>query len=41
MSWRTIEWGEQSIGRRGEILTRHVFRCGFCRGTGVVSTKRK
>ena len=38
MSWRTMEWSRQSIGRRGEILTKDIYRCGFCGGTGLLSS---
>jgi len=41
MSWQTMEWNKQSIGRRGEILTEDVYRCGFCKGMGVISKKKK
>ena len=40
MNWRTMEWSSQSIGRRGEILTKDVYRCGFCRGTGLLSSQK-
>ena len=40
MSWRTMEWSSQSIGQRGEILTKDVYRCGFCRGTGLLSSQK-
>ena len=40
MNWRTIEWSRQSIGRRGEILTKDVYRCGFCKGTGLLFSKK-
>ena len=40
MSWRTMEWNSQSIGRRGEILAKIVYRCGFCQGTGLLSSAK-
>lgn len=40
MSWQTMELDQQSIGRRGEILTRDVYRCGFCKGTGLLSSQK-
>ena len=40
MVWRTMEWSSQSIGRRGEILTKDVYRCGFCSGTGLLSSQK-
>jgi len=40
MSWGIIDVNKQSMGKRGEILTRAVYRCGFCRGTGLLSSKK-
>ena len=40
MSWKSIEWDKQRIGKRGEILTRASYRCGFCRGTGLLSSQK-
>ena len=40
MAWKTMEWNSQSIGRRGKILTKDVYRCGFCRGTGLLSSQK-
>jgi len=40
MSWRTMEWSGRSMGRRGEILTKDVCRCGFCGGTGLLSSQK-
>ncbi len=40
MNWRTMEWNKQPIGRRGEILTKDVYRCGFCKGTGLLPSKK-
>lgn len=34
MSWKTFDWSRQKIGRKGEILNKVVYRCGFCKGMG-------
>ena len=38
MSWQKMDWNKQVAGRRGEILVKDVYRCGFCKGTGLLSS---
>ena len=40
MNWRTYDWKNQKVGQRGEVLDRGDYRCGFCKGTGIVSTTK-
>jgi len=40
MKRKTMEWNSRSIGRKGEVLTKGEYKCGFCRGTGLLSAKK-
>jgi DnaJ-class molecular chaperone len=41
MNWKTFDWKSQKVGQKGEVLTRDVYRCGFCKGKGIVSRNKE
>ena len=41
MDCKTFDLRNQKIGRKGEVLTKGVYRCAFCDGKGVVSYNKK
>lgn len=40
MYWKTFDWKSQKVGRKGEVLTKAVYKCGFCKGTGLMPSKK-
>ncbi|MFH1860869.1 MAG: hypothetical protein ABH870_07675 [bacterium] len=40
MEWKTFDWKNKEAVRKGEILTKTVYRCGFCKGTGLAPSQR-
>jgi len=40
MEWKTFDWKSQKAGRVGEVLTKAVYKCGFCKGTGLMPSKK-
>jgi len=37
MDWKAYDWQSQKVGQKGEVLTRNDYRCGFCKGKGIIS----
>ena len=37
MDWKTYDWQSQKVGQKGEALKRNDYRCGFCKGKGIIS----
>ncbi len=40
MKWKTFDFKSQKAGRRGEVLNKHIYRCGFCSGKGFAPSKK-
>ena len=40
MYWKTFDWKSQKVGQRGEVLYKASYRCGFCKGTGLMPSKK-
>jgi len=40
MDWETFDWKSQRSGQKGKVLTKTVYRCGFCKGTGFRPSQR-
>ena len=40
MYWKTFDWKSQKVGQKGETLTKTVYKCGFCKGTGFMPSKK-
>ncbi|MFH1961926.1 MAG: hypothetical protein ABIJ30_03470 [bacterium] len=40
MDWKTFDWKNQKIGKKGNILTKTTYKCGFCMGTGIAPCRR-
>lgn len=34
MEWKIINFKSQILGRKGEVLDKHIYKCGFCAGRG-------
>lgn len=39
MDWKTFDWRSQKVGKKGEVLNKTVYKCGFCKGTGLMPSK--
>jgi len=39
MDWKTFDWRSQKVGQKGEVLNKTVYRCGYCKGSGLISSK--
>jgi len=37
MEWRVFDWQSQKVGQKGEVLNRNDYKCGFCKGKGIIS----
>ena len=37
MEWKTYDWQSQKVGQKGEALKRNDYKCGFCKGKGIIS----
>jgi len=37
MDWKTYDWHSQKVGQKGEALKRNDYKCGFCKGKGIIS----
>jgi DnaJ-class molecular chaperone len=37
MDWKIFDWQSQKVGQKGEVLNRSDYRCGFCKGKGIIS----
>ena len=40
MDWKSFDWKSQKIGQIGEVLNKTVYRCGFCKGEGLLISKK-
>ena len=40
MEWRTFDYKGKRSGKRGEVLNKHIYRCGFCSGRGFTPSKK-
>lgn len=40
MEWRTFNFKSQKAGKKGEVLNKHIYRCGFCGGRGFMPSKK-
>ncbi len=40
MEWKTYDWRNQKVGQKGKVLTKVTYKCGFCKGQGLMSSKR-
>ena len=40
MYWKTFDWKSQKVGQKGEILNKTDYKCGFCKGTGLMPSKK-
>lgn len=40
MTWRTFDWKSHKVGQLGEVLNSVVYKCAFCKGTGLITYKR-
>ncbi len=40
MEWRTFNFKSQKAGKKGEVLNKHIYRCGFCNGRGFLPSKK-
>ena len=40
MYWKTFNWKSQKVGQKGEVLTKTSYKCGFCKGTGLMPSKK-
>ena len=39
MIWKTFDWKSHKIGRKGEALYKTRYKCGFCKGKGLMPSK--
>jgi len=39
MEWKSFDWKSQKVGQKGEVLNKTVYKCGFCKGAGLISSK--
>lgn len=40
MYWKTFDWKSHKVGQKGEVLNKTVYKCGFCKGAGLMPSKR-
>jgi len=40
MYWKTFDWKSQKVGQKGEVLYKTSYRCGFCKGTGLMPSRK-
>ena len=40
MEWKTLDYKSKKPGKKGEILNKDIYRCGFCSGKGFTPSKK-
>jgi len=40
MKWKTFDYKSKKPGRKSEVLTKTIYRCGFCSGKGFMPSKK-
>jgi DnaJ-class molecular chaperone len=40
MDWKTFDFKTRKAGRKGGILNKSIYRCGFCNGKGFMPSKK-
>ena len=38
--WKTFDYKSKKPGKKGEVLNKHIYRCGFCGGRGFMPSKK-
>jgi len=40
MHWKSFNWKSQKAGQKGEVLTKAIYKCGFCKGAGLMPSRK-
>ena len=39
--WKTFDYKSKKPGKKGEVLNKDIYRCGFCSGRGFAPSNKR